>query len=137
MLPINKSRLRLKNNMQEIFLASGIGLLWGITNPFLEQGAKGVSGGDEAESADKRRCFLVRWALFFWRLFVNCKFFVPFALNQIGSLLFYYALGNSSILAVCVSRGRHHTGRPRGQLHQLHHDLHLRKSPQKDPNRLS
>ncbi len=86
--------------MQEIFLASGIGLLWGVTNPFLEQGAKGISSGDEAGAESKRSCFLVRWAVFFWKLFVNCKFFVPFAVNQAGSLLFYYALGNSSITLV-------------------------------------
>lgn len=83
--------------MQEIFLASGIGLLWGITNPFLEQGAKNVSSQDNNEEKSEQRCFMIRWALFFWKLFINCKFFIPFALNQIGSLLFYYALGNSSI----------------------------------------
>lgn len=81
--------------MQEIFLASGIGLLWGITNPFLEQGAKGITNNNTINE-DNKRCFAVRWFLFFWRLIWNCKFMIPFALNQFGSLLFYYALGNSS-----------------------------------------
>ena len=80
--------------MQEIFLASGIGFLWGITNPFLEQGAKGVTSNT---NEDISRFFAIRWFLFFWRLIWNCKFMIPFALNQAGSLLFYYALGNSSI----------------------------------------
>ena len=111
--------------MQEILLASGIGLLWGITNPFLEQGAKEMSNGDDASAQDKQRCFLIRWTIFFWRLFINCKFFVPFALNQVGSLLFYYALGNSSTLPHSNTAIRHHSGCASFELYQLHHNLHL------------
>ena len=111
--------------MQEIFLASGIGLLWGITNPFLEQGAKEISNQDNTQEENKRRCFLVRWMLFFWKLFINCRFFVPFALNQAGSLLFYYALGNSSKLPNIMKQSRHNIGRSGIKLHKLYNNVHM------------
>ena len=82
--------------MQEMFVATGIGLLWGITNPLLEQGAK-TATIDPTEPQKTQSCFVMRWAFFFWNLFANYRFIIPFALNQAGSILFYYALGNSSM----------------------------------------
>eukprot|EP00831_Metopus_contortus_P005035 TRINITY_DN1188_c0_g1_i9.p2 TRINITY_DN1188_c0_g1~~TRINITY_DN1188_c0_g1_i9.p2 ORF type:complete len:130 (+),score=4.14 TRINITY_DN1188_c0_g1_i9:230-619(+) len=91
--------------MMEVYFSLIVGLLWGLTNPFLEQGSKGTT--NESEET-KRRCIAVRWGLFFWRLLINWRFLVPFLLNQVGSILFYYALGNYSIALVvpvsnCIS----------------------------------
>ena len=87
--------------MQEILMASGVGLIWGITNPFLEQGAKAMPSEDPNKQ-ENSRFFLVRWAFFVFDLLLNYKFAIPFLLNQLGSVLFYYALGNSSIWRVVL-----------------------------------
>jgi len=70
-------------------------LIWGCTNPFLRAGAKGI---DVVEKDDRERSSRtyslfgtlkkafaeVKWCLMNWRLTL------PFAVNQSGSILFYY-----------------------------------------------
>jgi len=65
-------------------------IFWGVTNPFLKQGAPGLS--EEKSVVGK-----------FMRLICNWQFVVPFALNQFGSLLYYYSMGQYPIsVAVTV-----------------------------------
>lgn len=63
---------------------------WGATNPFLKNGAIGL----EEESSVFGK---------FVRLLKNWQFLVPFGLNQFGSLLYYYSMGQYPIsIAVTV-----------------------------------
>ena len=80
-------------DLNQILIAVSIGLLWGITNPFLETGAKVV---DKKETEKKSKNFIVKGVWFLWSLIANYQFLIPFLINQLGSVLFYYALGNSS-----------------------------------------
>ena len=65
-------------------------VFWGVTNPFLKQGAPGLS---EEKSIIGKLIKLV----------TNWQFVVPFALNQFGSLLYYYSMGQYPIsVAVTV-----------------------------------
>ena len=63
---------------------------WGVTNPFLKNGAVGLE--NEKSVFGKFR-----------RLVLNWRFVVPFGVNQFGSLLYYYAMGQYPIsVAVTV-----------------------------------
>ncbi len=107
--------------MQEVLIASGIGLLWGITNPFLEQGAKAL----DSDNSPSQGSFLSRG-------FFNLRVLVPLLLNQAGSLLFYYLLGNSCTF---VQHERKRSGLacgPRRQLCELHFYVSLRRGDQED-----
>lgn len=63
-----------------------VGCIWGITNPFMEQGANSSS---EKETED-----------FGWKSFIkkvlNLKFLLPFLINQSGSGFYYFLLGQTS-----------------------------------------
>mmetsp|Transcript_27191 Transcript_27191/g.31351 ORF Transcript_27191/g.31351 Transcript_27191/m.31351 type:complete len:143 (-) Transcript_27191:68-496(-) len=61
------------------------GLIWGITNPFLEKGSK----ESQQEDFDLSLGSLLRTIL-------NYKFIIPFAINQAGSSVYYYFLGKSA-----------------------------------------
>ena len=76
-------------------------LVWGITNPFLRKGAKGIDvvgesdskvndGGDE-EKKSLLKVFKTAFKEAKWCL-LNWKLTLPFAVNQSGSVLFYYWL---------------------------------------------
>jgi len=81
--------------MEQIIVASKIctvGFLWGITNPFLGEGARSVVKTDAP------------W----WKIWVHIKsiflswrFVVPFLLNQCGSIVYYVLLGDLD-LSICV-----------------------------------
>jgi drug/metabolite transporter (DMT)-like permease len=83
--------------MQEFVLYCGlilVGLIWGITNPYLELGVK-----------NKQQ--FGNWKQFLSTL-VDFEFIVPFGINQGGSLLFYFLLGHTPlsigpVVANCVS----------------------------------
>lgn len=66
-----------------------VGIIWGVTNPYMEKGTKVKAEGKEEEKID-----------FGWRSFIktisNLKFLIPFGLNQSGSLLYYFLLGKIS-----------------------------------------
>eukprot|EP00474_Spongospora_subterranea_P010011 CRZ10469.1 hypothetical protein [Spongospora subterranea] len=71
------------------------GILWGCTNPFLNQ--KGTSPAKTQTGVNNRL-----WDLF--GIFLNWKFILPYGINQLGSVLYVYTLKNSDIsmaLPVC------------------------------------
>lgn len=71
--------------MSDFMVISGlvlVGTIWGVTNPFLE---RGVVRKEEEQSDYSWRGFL--------KTILNFKFVVPFGLNQMGSLFYYYLLG--------------------------------------------
>ena len=62
-----------------------VGALWGCTNPLLRQGA--VAAADEN----------------LWRRLTQWRVWVPYLLNQAGSVLYYWTLGQSDLsLAVPI-----------------------------------
>eukprot|EP00742_Colponemidia_sp_Colp-10_P004797 GILJ01005117.1.p1 GENE.GILJ01005117.1~~GILJ01005117.1.p1 ORF type:complete len:131 (+),score=12.44 GILJ01005117.1:49-441(+) len=67
-----------------------VGLFWGATTPFLEQGSEGVekvqARGFFNKAVAELRYILTRW-----------RFVVPFLINQSASLVFYYLLGQAEI----------------------------------------
>ena len=65
----------------------GTALVWGATNPFISRGARGIEGASRAGGlAGSLRFLATSWA-----------YLLPLALNQGGSVLFYYALRVSSV----------------------------------------
>jgi drug/metabolite transporter (DMT)-like permease len=62
-----------------------VGVIWGITNPWLEKGSE----GQKSDDLDLSMKSLIK-------LILNYKFLVPFGLNQLGSVLYYILLGNTN-----------------------------------------
>ena len=79
----------LKNIMGLIF----VGVIWGVTNPYMEQGTK---KSPEKNPEKTEKAIDLSWNSFL-RTFSNLKFLIPFGLNQSGSLLYYFLLGRFSI----------------------------------------
>jgi len=61
-----------------------VGLIWGLTNKLMESGAKQV----------KPWCSFLPVHL---QEFLHYRVLFPFIINQLGSLLYYYSLGNTPI----------------------------------------
>lgn len=71
-----------------------VGAFWGCTNPLMRQGSQDVSLAKQQSSAS----WLSKW--------LSVRVWLPYALNQSGSLLFYYTLGHSDLsLAVPMCNG--------------------------------
>lgn len=62
-----------------MYLLLLVGVIWGVTNPFLEEGVKGKQED-------------LSWKSFL-KTILNFRFILPFGVNQLGSLLYYYGLG--------------------------------------------
>ena len=85
-----------------------VGLLWGCTNPFLRKGSVEVNKSAAAAAADnnnnntdddehKKKKKKTKNPMTVWQVFRNMQLYVPFLLNQAGSLVFYFLLANSNI----------------------------------------
>jgi drug/metabolite transporter (DMT)-like permease len=87
-----------------------VSLIWGITNPFLGQAAKREEDADSSKSSSGRKqevsgqqakkgngSFIgsALWQLV--KFFSNWRFWVPYGINQLGSVLYNYLLGTSDI----------------------------------------
>lgn len=74
-----------------------VGALWGCTNPLLREGSAKASQGKVDEDS------------LLWRSlekFRSYRVWLPYAVNQSGSLLYYFTLANSDLsLAVPVCNG--------------------------------
>lgn len=57
-----------------------VGIIWGSTNVLMEKGTKDSLG--------------LKFLPEFLNTFLHPKFLIPFALNQSGSVLYYYQLGH-------------------------------------------
>ncbi len=74
----------------EILALVLVGAFWGCTNPLMRQGSQNV--------ASQQSSALSKW--------LNVRVWLPYAVNQSGSLLFYYTLGHSDLsLAVPICNG--------------------------------
>lgn len=67
-----------------------VSLVWGCTDPFLKRGSQGI----ETVQTDNR---LLKIALQFKWLLLNYQFTIPFLVNQLGSLLYYFVVAQSDI----------------------------------------
>ena len=67
-------------------------LLWGGTNPFLKRGVEGLSSVDKKFSSS----FLQMAYELFW-LLTRWRYTLPFAINQLGSVLFFYCLASLEV----------------------------------------
>lgn len=79
-----------------------VGAFWGCTNPFLRKGAVEVSSQESNEETGGTGSLLQVLSSSAAK-FLNIRVWLPYALNQSGSILFYVALSRSDLtLAVPV-----------------------------------
>jgi len=78
---------------KEIFGMVLVGVLWGFTNPLLREGYVKSSHQVDSQQA-KRLKTLIPSTL---RSLLNLQVLIPYALNQLGSVAFYFALAKSDI----------------------------------------
>ena len=72
-----------------------VALLWGVTNPLLKLGSRGIE--DVGKTSHGRiHSFLVETAF----LFLRWKYLLPFLVNQLGSVLFYYTVSTGDVSLV-------------------------------------
>ena len=83
--------------LDSIIYLTLVALLWGITNPFIKRGAKGL---ENVKSSSKFGQFFKELGF----LITQLKYIIPFIINQGGSLLYFLSLSNADIsLAVPVT----------------------------------
>lgn len=76
-----------------------VGALWGCTNPLLRQGAVDAATADKKNHQANARSQL---RSFFHQL-LHIRVWLPYVVNQSGSLLYYFTLANSDLsLAVPI-----------------------------------
>ncbi|XP_055906572.1 transmembrane protein 234 homolog [Eupeodes corollae] len=68
----------------------GVGFLWGATNPFIRIGSKGIQN---INTGSRIQNFIQEVRLIGSRL----GYWIPFLLNQLGSVLYVYTLQSASI----------------------------------------
>jgi uncharacterized membrane protein len=74
-----------------------VGALWGCTNPLLRKGS--VEATKSSQRTSKNDSFLLASL----KSFLNVKVWLPYALNQSGSIVFYILLAKSDLsLAVPI-----------------------------------
>lgn len=67
-----------------------VGLIWGITNPFMKKGSEGITEINDGQNKN----VLIRQIIF---LFTRWKWLLALGMNQMGSVLFYLSLSNTDI----------------------------------------
>ena len=76
-----------------------VGALWGCTNPLLRKGSLEAEQQQQQRTAGTNTSFLKSTFL----AFLNFKVWIPYLLNQSGSIVFYMLLANSDLsLAVPI-----------------------------------
>ena len=83
-------------NWEDFLYLLLVSVLWGGTNPFLKAGAE-ASADSKLKAAGSSRegsGFLMSLGRELLCTFTNYKFIIPFAVNQMGSILFVYLLGD-------------------------------------------
>jgi Putative transmembrane family 234 len=90
-----------------------VGAFWGCTNPLLRRGSIDVAASESetktirpAQSSNATKSLSSRGVLSSLRRFRSVKVWLPFAVNQLGSVLFYISLSQSEMsLVVPISNG--------------------------------
>ncbi|KOX76284.1 hypothetical protein WN51_11615 [Melipona quadrifasciata] len=84
-------------SLDSIVFLTVVAFLWGVTNPFIKKGAKGL---ENVKSSSKFGQFFKELAF----LVTNLKYIVPFIINQSGSVLYFLTLSKADIsLAIPVT----------------------------------
>ena len=74
-----------------------VSLLWGATNPFIKKGGAGI---ESVQHENKIWKFLLEMKF----LFLNWQYLVPFAINQLGAILYLMTIGKADLtLAVPIT----------------------------------
>lgn len=73
-----------------------VGALWGCTNPLLRRGSAEItsSSSSQPSTSEKKKDSFLPSAL---KSFFDIKVWLPYVLNQSGSVVFYILLANSDI----------------------------------------
>ena len=74
-----------------------VGAFWGCTNPLLRKGTVEVTSSNDSENADQKSESEASFLASFLKAFLNIKVWLPYVLNQSGSLVFYILLAKSDI----------------------------------------
>lgn len=85
--------------LKEITSLIVVAFLWGSTNPLIKKGTSSDSLKKEKRSSS------LKDLLYEWKyLLTNINFIVPFSLNQLGSVLYFFSLQNVDVsIAVPVT----------------------------------
>jgi drug/metabolite transporter (DMT)-like permease len=78
-------------NQLDILSLLLVGALWGCTNPLLRKGATEISSNKDANSNDQNGI------LRSLRNFQHFRVWVPYLLNQSGSVVYYFLLAHSDL----------------------------------------
>jgi hypothetical protein len=76
-------------NRSDILSLLLVGALWGCTNPFLRKGCKEISSNKQSGSKNGILSTL--------RNFQYFRIWIPYILNQSGSIIYYFLLANSDL----------------------------------------
>ena len=81
-------------NVSEALSLLLVGILWGCTNPFMRRGfIETKSTKQQQEDDDGLKSFILNKLV----LLINIKVWLPYLLNQCGSLLYYKTLASSNL----------------------------------------
>ncbi|XP_003689713.2 transmembrane protein 234 homolog [Apis florea] len=84
-------------SLDSIIFLIVVAFIWGVTNPFIKKGAKGL---ENVKSSSKFGQFFKEFVF----LITNLKYLVPFIINQSGSILYFLTLSKTDIsLAIPVT----------------------------------
>jgi hypothetical protein len=72
-----------------------VGALWGCTNPLLRKGSVEATAAAAAAASEEKEESSSLGS--FFRTFVNFNVWIPYVLNQSGSLVFYFLLRDASL----------------------------------------
>ncbi|XP_003403295.1 transmembrane protein 234 homolog [Bombus affinis] len=87
----------MSSSLDSIIFLILVAFLWGVTNPFIKKGAKGL---ENVKSSSKFCQFFKELAF----LITNLKYIIPFIINQCGSVLYFLTLNKVDIsLAIPVT----------------------------------
>ena len=81
-----------------------VSFIWGVTNPLMKRGASSTLNDNRSRQL-QQHSFIRRVITELVMLFCGTDYLLPFALNQCGSVLFYYCLivpSDQSKLSVMV-----------------------------------
>ncbi|XP_041359136.1 transmembrane protein 234 homolog [Gigantopelta aegis] len=78
------------DNLGNAFWLTTVAAFWGLTNPFIKRGSRGVENIKRDNSV---RQFLAELRF----LFFNWKYLLPFVVNQFGSVLYYITLASADL----------------------------------------
>ena len=81
----------------DVFWLTVVALLWGVTNPLIKKGGKGIE-------KIRKPNFVSQTLAEVWFLITNWGYLFPLALNQCGSVVFYLTLASADLsLAVPIT----------------------------------